>query len=84
LSGRVIGELAGEIRRKKINISTVLAGRTLGIKELDDGVWLVSFVYYVYYDVGYIDLEQRTLQPVDDPYARRLSLVSQIQRSGIP
>jgi hypothetical protein len=29
--------------RKKINISTVLAGQRLGIKEVDDGIWLVSF-----------------------------------------
>jgi len=34
------------------------AGQTLGIKELDEGVWLVSFMDY---DLGYIDLEQRTL-----------------------
>ncbi|MCA1409243.1 transposase [Ensifer sp. IC3342] len=28
------------IYRKKINISTVLAGQKLGIKEVDDGIWL--------------------------------------------
>jgi hypothetical protein len=44
--------------RKKINISTVLAGQRLGITEVDDGIWLVSFMHY---DLGYIDLEQRTL-----------------------
>ena len=27
---------------KKINISTVLAGRRLKIKEVGDGIWLVS------------------------------------------
>lgn len=30
------------IHRKKINISTVLAGQRLGLKEVDDGIWLVS------------------------------------------
>ena len=44
------------IYRKKINASTVLAGQRLGIKEVDEGIWLVSFVDY---DLGYIDLEQR-------------------------
>jgi transposase InsO family protein len=29
------------LHRKKINISTVLAGQRLGIKEADDGIWLV-------------------------------------------
>jgi transposase InsO family protein len=56
------------LHRKKINISTVLAGQTLGIKEVDDGIWLVSFVDY---DLGYIDLEQRTLQPLDNPFGPR-------------
>lgn len=32
--------------RKKINISTVLAGQRLGIKEVDDGIWLLSFMRY--------------------------------------
>ena len=32
------------MHRKKINISTVLAGQRLGIKEVDDGIWIVSFM----------------------------------------
>jgi hypothetical protein len=61
------------LHRKKINISTVLAGQTLGIKEVDDGIWLVTFMHY---DLGYFDLEQRTLQPLDNPFGRRLSPMS--------
>jgi transposase InsO family protein len=61
------------LHRKKINISTVLAGQNLGIKEVDDGIWLVSFMQY---DLGYIDLEQRTLQPLDNPFGPRLSPMS--------
>jgi transposase InsO family protein len=61
------------LHRKKINISTVLAGQRLGIKEADDGIWLVSFMTY---DLGYIDLEQRTLQPLDNPFGPRLSPMS--------
>jgi transposase InsO family protein len=61
------------MHRKKINISTVLAGQTLGVKEVDDGIWLVSFMHY---DLGYIDLEQRTLQPLDNPFGPRLSPMS--------
>ena len=57
------------MNRKKINISTVLAGQRLGIKEVDDAIWLVSFMTY---DLGYIDLEQRTLQPIDNPFGMRL------------
>jgi hypothetical protein len=61
------------LHRKKINLSTVLAGQTVGIKEVDDGVWLASFMHY---DLGYIDLEQRTLQPLDNPFGPRLSPMS--------
>jgi transposase InsO family protein len=57
------------MHRKKINISTVLAGQRLGIKEVDDGIWLVSFMQY---DLGYIDLEQKTLQTLDNPFGARL------------
>nr|WP_271615230.1 integrase core domain-containing protein [Bradyrhizobium sp. CCBAU 51627] len=53
------------LHRKKINISVVLAGQKLGIKEVDDGIWLVSFMHY---DLGYFDLEQRTLQPLDNQF----------------
>jgi Integrase core domain len=58
---------------KRINISTVLAGQKLGIKEVDDGIWLASFMHY---DLGYFDLEQKTLQPLDNPFGTRLSPMS--------
>ncbi|PSM17210.1 IS481 family transposase [Nitratireductor sp. StC3] len=58
------------MHRKKINVSTVLAGHRLGIKEVDDGIRLLSFMHY---DLGYIDLEQRTLQTIDNPFGSRLS-----------
>lgn len=61
------------MHRKKINISTVMAGQRLGIKEVDDGIWLVTFMTY---DLGYIDLEQKTLQPIDNPFGTRLSPMS--------
>jgi hypothetical protein len=31
----------------------------LGVKEVENGIWLVSFMDY---DLGYIDLEEETLQ----------------------
>jgi hypothetical protein len=61
------------MHRKKINISTSLAGQRLGIREVDEGIWLVSFMDY---DLGYIDLEQKTLQPLDNPFGPRLSPMS--------
>ena len=61
------------MHRKKINISTVMAGQRLGLKEVDDGIWVVTFMAY---DLGYIDLEQKTLQPIDNPFGTRVSPMS--------
>ena len=57
------------LHRKKINLSIVFSGQPLGIKEVDEGIWLVSFMHY---DLGYFDLEQGTLQPLDNPFGPRL------------
>ena len=61
------------IHRKKVNISTVMAGQRLGIKEVDEAIWLVSLMHY---DLGYIDLEQKALQTIDNPFGSRLSPMS--------
>ena len=61
------------MHRKRVNISTVLAGQRLGIKEVDDGIWIVSFINY---DLGFIDLEQKTLQPLDNPFGTGLPPMS--------
>ena len=61
------------LHRKKINLSRCLAGQAVGIKEVDEGIWLVSFMDY---DLGYIDLEARTLQPLDNPFGPKLSPMS--------
>jgi Integrase core domain len=33
------------MHRKKINVSTVLAGQLVGLKEVEEGIWLVSFMH---------------------------------------
>ena len=37
----------------------------MGIKEVEEGIWLVSFMEY---DLGYIDLEEETLRLLDNPF----------------
>ena len=61
------------MHRKRINISHVLAGQRVGVKEVDECSWIVSFMQY---DLGYIDLEQKTLQPLDNQFGTRLSPMS--------
>ncbi len=55
--------------RKKINLSLSLAGQAVGIKEVESGIWLVSFMEY---DLGYVDLEEKTLQPLDNPFGPKV------------
>ena len=61
------------LHRKRVNLSHVFAGQRVGIKEVDEGIWIVSFMHY---DLGFIDLEQKTLQPVDNPFRIGLSPMS--------
>lgn len=53
------------IRKKKINLSRALAGQDVGIKEINDGVWLVTFMNY---DLGFFDLETRKIEPLEYPF----------------
>ena len=54
------------MHRKKINISTAPAGQSLGIKEVDDGIWLVSFFNY---DLGFFDKQHGRVEPAPNPFA---------------
>ncbi len=57
--------------RKKINFSQVFAGQAVGIKEVHDDIWLVSFMDY---DLGYFDLETRVLEPLENPSVQKCYL----------
>jgi putative transposase len=54
---------------KKINFSQVFAGQAVGIKEVHDDIWLVSSMEY---DLGYFDLETRTLEPLEHPFGPKV------------
>jgi len=54
---------------KKINFSKVFAGQEVGIKEVADGIWLVSFMDY---DLGYFDFKGKRLEPLDNPFGPRV------------
>jgi putative transposase len=55
--------------KKKINFSTVFAGQAIGIREVHDDIWLVSFMDY---DLGYFDLETRVLEPLENPFGPKV------------
>ena len=49
--------------------SQVFAGQAVGIKEVHDDIWLVSFMDY---DLGYFDLEARVLEPLANPFGPKV------------
>jgi len=51
------------------NFSQVFAGQAVGIKEVQDDSWLVSFMDY---DLGYFDLDTRVLEPVENPFGPKV------------
>jgi len=56
-------------RRMKVNLSTAFAGQEVGIKEVESGIWVVSFLGY---DLGYFDEEARRVEPVADPFGPKV------------
>jgi putative transposase len=56
-------------QRRKINLSQVFAGQTVGVKQTDDHVWLVSFMDY---DLGYFDDETCRLEPIENPFGPKV------------
>jgi hypothetical protein len=36
---------------------------------VEEGIWLVSFMEY---DLGYFDLEEKTRQPLDNPFGPKV------------
>jgi putative transposase len=51
--------------KRKINLSTVFAGQPVGIREVDDKIWLVSFLNY---DLGYFDEKEGRVEPGPNPF----------------
>jgi putative transposase len=57
------------IGRRKINLSTVFAGQNVGIKEVSDKVWLVSFMQY---DLGFFDHETGRITSAENPFGAKV------------
>ncbi len=61
--------------RQKINLSQVFAGQTVGIKQTDEKIWLVSFMDY---DLGYFDDETCRLEPLANPFGPKVLPMSPV------
>jgi len=63
------------VGRRKINLSTVFAGQNVGIKEVSDKIWLVSFMEY---DLGFFDHETGRLASAENPFAAKVLPMSPV------
>lgn len=57
------------IGKMKINLSQVFAGQKLGLKEVGDGTWLVTFMDY---DLGYFDTDSCRFEPLTNPFGPKV------------
>lgn len=64
------------IGKRKINFSTVFAGQYIGIREVEEDIWLVSFMDY---DLGFFDHLENRVEPVGvNPFAPKLLPMSPV------
>jgi putative transposase len=61
--------------RQKINLSQVFAGQNVGIKQVSDRIWLVTFMEY---DLGYFDDDTCRLEPIGNPFGPKLLPMSPV------
>ena len=54
---------------RKINLSHVFAGQNVGVTQVSERVWLVTFMQY---DLGYFDDEAIRLEPIENPFAPKV------------
>jgi putative transposase len=57
------------IHKIKIHLSLAFAGQEVGITEVQEGIWLVSFMQY---DLGYFDEQSRRFEPLPYPFAPKI------------
>ena len=63
------------IGRRKINLSTVFAGQNVGVKQVADQIWLVSFMNY---DLGFFDNETGRVECAQNPFNAKVLPMSPI------
>ena len=54
---------------QKVNLSHVFAGQNVGVTQVGERIWLVTFMQY---DLGYFDDETCRLEPIENPFGPKL------------
>ncbi len=59
----------------KINLSQAFAGQKVGVKQVEEKIWLVSFMRY---DLGFFDHETCRIESAENPFAAKLLPMSPV------
>ena len=54
---------------RKVNLSHAFAGQNVGVTQVGDRIWLVTFMQY---DLGYFDDETCRLEPIENPFGSKV------------
>jgi putative transposase len=54
---------------RKVNLSHVFAGQNVGVTQVGERIWLVTFMRF---DLGYFDDETCRLEPIDNPFGPKV------------
>ena len=54
---------------RKVNLSHVFAGQNVGVTQVGEHVWLVTFMHY---DLGYFDDEECRVEPIENPFGPKV------------
>ena len=63
------------VGRRKINLSQAFAGQMVGIREVSDAIWLVSFMEY---DLGFFDEDEGRVEPAENPFKTKVLPMSPV------
>ena len=58
--------------RRKINLSGVFAGQNVGVRQVADHIWLISFMHY---DLGFFDDQTSRVECAPNPFSAKVSMM---------
>ncbi len=60
---------------RKINLSQAFAGHTVGVREVVERIWLISFMHY---DLGFFDHESGRVECAPNPFEAKVLPMSSV------
>src|ERR1700728_336711 len=63
------------IGRRKINLSQVFAGQDVGVKEVEEKIWMVTFMHY---DLGFFDHQTGRIECAPNPFGAKVLPMSPV------